>query len=78
MIPGFPANAAPRARCRAGWLLVGAALLLPASTLADGEQEDPRVLLQRMATSVETLNYEGTLVHIVEGRAGPMYVGHRV
>jgi sigma-E factor negative regulatory protein RseB len=59
-------------------LLVGGALLLPALALADREQEDPRVLLQRMATAVETLNYEGTFVHIVEGRADTMYVVHRV
>lgn len=84
MSPRALANAAPSPRAGrpgrrgAGWLLVGGALLLPALALADRAEEDPRELLERMATAVETLNYEGTYVHIVEGRADTMYVVHRV
>jgi sigma-E factor negative regulatory protein RseB len=53
----------------------GSLLLLPVLALA--EDPDPRELLQRMETAIETLNYEGIFVHIVEGRADTMQVVHR-
>lgn len=57
--------------------LVGGVLLVPVLGFAEPKKEDPRELLQRMETAIETLNYEGTFVHIVEGRADTMYVVHR-
>lgn len=40
--------------------------------------EDPREFLARLEQAIEGLNYEGTFVHIVDGRADTMYVVHRV
>jgi sigma-E factor negative regulatory protein RseB len=62
------------------WLaaVAGGAMLVPILAAADRQGNDPRQLLERMERAVETLNYEGTFVHIVEGRADTMYVVHRV
>lgn len=59
------------------WLGALALVLLPGLVAAEQADDDPRVLLERMERAVETLNYEGTFVHIVEGRADTMYVVHR-
>jgi len=40
--------------------------------------DDPREILERLERAIEGLNYEGTFVHIVDGRADTMYVVHRV
>ena len=58
--------------------LLGGLCLLPVIAAADPAADDPRRLLERMGRAVESLNYEGTFVHIVEGRADTMYVVHRV
>lgn len=70
-----PAVVLPRGRRLSA--VVGSTLLLPILAAA-GTESDPRQLLERMERAVETLNYEGTFVHIVEGRADTMYVVHRV
>lgn len=55
-----------------------ACLLLgpPCSTAALAD--DPRAMLERMELAIETLNYEGTFVHIMEERVETMHVVHRV
>lgn len=53
-------------------------LVLPAAALAYEPGDDPRGWLQRMEQAVESLNYEGTFVHISEGRVETMHVVHRV
>ena len=45
---------------------------------AGAADEQARALLQRMDQAVETLNYEGTFVHIVDGQVETMHVVHRV
>ena len=57
---------------------VGGLCLLPVIAAAERAADDPRRLLEKMDKAVESLNYEGTFVHIVEGRADTMYVVHRV
>lgn len=55
-------------------LAVGVLALAPVEAPAE---EDPRALLQRVETAIETLNYEGTFVHIVDEKVDTMYVVHR-
>ncbi len=55
-------------------LAVGLLMLTPLFASAD---EDARDLLRRVEQAVETLNYEGTFVHIVDGQVDTMYVVHR-
>lgn len=55
-------------------LAVGMMALAPLVGAADDEA---RELLQRVERAVETLNYEGTFVHIVDGKVDTMYVVHR-
>lgn len=55
-------------------LAVGILVLAPALAAAD---EEARGLLERVERAVETLNYEGTFVHIVDGQVDTMYVVHR-
>jgi sigma-E factor negative regulatory protein RseB len=55
------------------WL---AALLLPFSVAA--EQADPGQWLDRMAVAVQSVNYEGTVLRIQDGRAAALKVVHRV
>lgn len=50
-------------------------LALSPAAVAD---DDPRALLERMEQAIESLNYEGTFVHIVDGQVDTMYVVHRV
>ena len=60
------------------WLGGILALIVWCGAGAEPEADDPRTLLARMERAVDTLNYEGTFVHIVDGRADTMYVVHRV
>ena len=55
-------------------LAVGLLALAPVLATAD---EEARALLERVERAVETLNYEGTFVHIVDGQVDTMYVVHR-
>lgn len=55
--------------------LLGLLALAPAATAGD---KDPRAMLERMEQAIESLNYEGTFVHIVDGQVDTMYVVHRV
>jgi sigma-E factor negative regulatory protein RseB len=56
---------------------VAACLLSLAAGIAQAT-DDPREMLERLDQAIERLNYEGTFVHIVDGRADTMYVVHRV
>jgi sigma-E factor negative regulatory protein RseB len=51
---------------------------LALSSPAAPADDDPRALLERMEQAIESLNYEGTFVHIVDGQVDTMYVVHRV
>lgn len=62
-----------RGGCSLLLLLVGVTL----SVRAVGS-EDPRSWMNRMADSVENLNYEGTFVHMHDGRAETLKLIHRV
>lgn len=55
-------------------LAIGVLALAPGAVQAE---DDPRALLQQVENAVETLNYEGTFVHIVDGKVDTMYVVHR-
>jgi sigma-E factor negative regulatory protein RseB len=52
--------------------------ILAASPVPAAGEDDPRILLERMEHAIESLNYEGTFVHIVDGQVDTMYVVHRV
>jgi hypothetical protein len=53
---------------------LGAFGLLAGATV---QAEEPRAWLDRMAEAVETLNYEGTFVHVHQDGAETMYIIHR-
>ena len=57
--------------------ILGVVLLLwaGAAAVADDQARD---LLQRMDRAVGSLNYEGTFVHVVDGKVETMHVVHRV
>ncbi|MGD8977721.1 MAG: MucB/RseB C-terminal domain-containing protein [Gammaproteobacteria bacterium] len=57
--------------------LLGVVLLLWAGTAAVADDQ-ARDLLQRMDRAVGSLNYEGTFVHVVDGKVETMHVVHRV
>lgn len=57
--------------------MIGVVLLLWAGTAAIADDQ-ARDLLQRMDHAVGSLNYEGTFVHVVDGKVETMHVVHRV
>lgn len=57
--------------------LAGCAVLLGAAWSTMAAAEDARDWLDRMNRAVEELNYEGTFVHMHEGRAETHYIVHR-
>jgi sigma-E factor negative regulatory protein RseB len=57
--------------------LIGMVALTPLAGWADQDQ-DPQALLRKTERAIESLNYEGTFVHIVDGQVDTMYVVHRV
>jgi sigma-E factor negative regulatory protein RseB len=59
-------------------LLLFAFFLSLSAAPAVGAEAEARELLQRMDQAVDSLNYEGTFVHIVDGRVETMNVVHRV
>ena len=56
--------------------LAGSLCLLSISLAADNDEL--RFLLENMDQAIENLNYEGTFVHIVEGKVDTMYLVHKV
>jgi sigma-E factor negative regulatory protein RseB len=56
--------------------LIGGLCLLSVTVAADSD--GLRHLLNKMDQAIENLNYEGTFVHIVEGKVDTMYVVHKV
>lgn len=55
--------------------LIGVVALAPLAGWAD---QNPQTMLRKTERAIETLNYEGTFVHIVDGQVDTMYVVHRV
>jgi len=53
-------------------------MMLGPLCIGDALASDPRAMLERMELAIETLNYEGTFVHIMEERVETMHVVHRV
>ena len=65
-----------RAPCKAlGALLLGFVTACGTTAVAD---DDPQVWLDRMANATQTLDYEGTVIRIAEGRAEALKVVHSV
>ncbi|MGI9264558.1 MAG: MucB/RseB C-terminal domain-containing protein [Gammaproteobacteria bacterium] len=56
--------------------LIGGLCLFSASVVA--ENNELQRLLENMDQAIENLNYEGTFVHIVEGKVETMYLVHQV
>jgi sigma-E factor negative regulatory protein RseB len=56
--------------------LIGGLCLLSVAVAADNDEL--RRLLDNMDQAIENLNYEGTFVHILEGKVDTMYLVHRV
>jgi sigma-E factor negative regulatory protein RseB len=57
-------------------ILIGGLCLFSATVAA--ENSELQRLLGRMDQAIENLNYEGTFVHIVEGKVETMYLVHQV
>jgi sigma-E factor negative regulatory protein RseB len=66
---------------RGGWLLpcaVVGALLVAATETARAADDDPRVWLQKMNHALAVRNYDGTFMHISDGRIETMRIVHRL
>ncbi len=57
-----------------GWVFAAVSTSLPLSVAAD--EMDAAMLLSTMSTAMQTLNYEGTFVHIQNGHADLMHILH--
>jgi negative regulator of sigma E activity len=56
--------------------LIGGLCLISVAVAAD--DDELRRLLDNMDHAIENLNYEGTFVHILEGKVETMYLVHKV
>src|ERR1700733_8834366 len=67
-------------RNRANWLIPYAVIgaLLTALPQPSRSADDPRDWLQKMNHALATRNYDGTFMHMSEGRAENMRIVHRV
>jgi sigma-E factor negative regulatory protein RseB len=63
---------------RASLLTLATYLMLGPPGVGGALAADPRAMLERMELAIETLNYEGTFVHIMEEHVETMHVVHRV